>query len=147
MTDARDKQFVITESPERIWLEPQCNEDAYEGRSWCQNKLDDCEECQSPAVEYVRADLAKAADACALAQAEGVAKEVLYRARFVPEPAFLQNVALLLTTQAAELARLREALADVLNGLDSEFGPWRTDVNFPKLRALLAQHQPQEAGS
>lgn len=52
-----DDKFSIAESPERIWLAPQCEDE----RCWCPDKLDDCDECHSPAVEYVRADLFAAA--------------------------------------------------------------------------------------
>jgi hypothetical protein len=33
---------------------------------------------------------------------------------------------------------LVEALADMINGIDAEFGQWRTDVNFPKARTALS---------
>lgn len=42
-----------------IWLEPACADDSYEGRTWCDHDCWDgkCEDCGSPSVRYVRADL------------------------------------------------------------------------------------------
>jgi len=42
-----------------IWLEPACADDSYEGRTWCGHDCwnGKCEDCGSPSVRYVRADL------------------------------------------------------------------------------------------
>lgn len=47
---------------ERIWLQPPCCADAYNGRVWCQDP--DPEDCPDgvPWTEYVRADLLAAAE-------------------------------------------------------------------------------------
>lgn len=47
---------------ERIWLEPICHDGSGEGRLWCQDRLDDCQEigCEAKAVEFIRADIAAA---------------------------------------------------------------------------------------
>ena len=51
------KKFEVEDSPASIWLEPQCAE-AGDGRSWCaDNVWVKCEECKSPDVQYIRADL------------------------------------------------------------------------------------------
>ena len=44
------------EGPERIWLEPLCDDADPEERCWCTDPLEDCQECDSPAVPYVRQD-------------------------------------------------------------------------------------------
>jgi len=49
--------YTLEDSPEEIWLEPQCCADEREGRSWSVRKEEDCPECGSPAVRYIRADL------------------------------------------------------------------------------------------
>ena len=51
------------DTPERIWLEPICQDDQQEGRCWCADPIPDCEEpgCGAKAVEYVRADLTRPA--------------------------------------------------------------------------------------
>jgi len=48
----------MSDDPDYIWLEPRCAEESYEGRSWCQDDVwGKCDECDLPAVKYVRADL------------------------------------------------------------------------------------------
>lgn len=43
---------------ERIWLEPICADNAYEGRQWCCDDVwGECGECGHYSVKYVRADL------------------------------------------------------------------------------------------
>ena len=50
--------FTIDDSPPAIWLEPRCAP-ADEGQQWCQDDVwGECETCHSPAVKYIRADLA-----------------------------------------------------------------------------------------
>jgi hypothetical protein len=51
--------YKITDSHEFIWLEPQCNEDAYEGRGYFFEEPEDaiCPDGSSPVVKYIRADL------------------------------------------------------------------------------------------
>ena len=52
-------RYTIKDSQEEIWLEPQCAEHSYEGRTWAHNCAWDekCGECGSPPVKYRRADL------------------------------------------------------------------------------------------
>lgn len=52
-------RYKIEDSHEEIWLEPQCAEHSYEGRTWAHNCAWDekCGECGSPPVKYRRADL------------------------------------------------------------------------------------------
>jgi hypothetical protein len=71
-----DTPYRIDQSPERIWLSPQC--DSYE-RTWCQDNPwpRGCEDCHSPAVEYVRADIVR--KACANLPS-GVAATAVLRA-------------------------------------------------------------------
>jgi hypothetical protein len=59
-SDKSDKRYTIQDSPETCWLTPQCEADADEGRQWCENRPEDCPECGSPAIKYVRADLLEA---------------------------------------------------------------------------------------
>lgn len=53
-------EWPVEQDHERIWLEPKCAENAYEGRMWApDDPWGTCEEpeCDAPSVEYVRADL------------------------------------------------------------------------------------------
>lgn len=54
--------WTVADSPAEIWLEPQCAENGDEGRTWGDKDAfdDTCDECGSPAVRYVRADMAAA---------------------------------------------------------------------------------------
>lgn len=54
------KLYSDEESPKGVWLSPQCDEANQEGRIWCRAKIDDCPECGSPSVHYIRADLSDA---------------------------------------------------------------------------------------
>ncbi len=60
----------ITQDHERIWLGPTCQVADVYGRQWCQDRLDDCDHCELPAVEYVRADLVEQARISAKLEAE-----------------------------------------------------------------------------
>ena len=55
MSETKDV-YTVEDSPKEIWLEPQCCE-AVTDRCWML-RGEDCPECGSPAVRYVRADLA-----------------------------------------------------------------------------------------
>lgn len=46
----------MTDNPERIWLDPICNDAEREGRCWS-TAPQDCPDCEEKAVEYIRADL------------------------------------------------------------------------------------------
>lgn len=50
------------QGPERIWLEPDCCADPATGRMWCEDNVWPTGDCpdDTPAVEYIRADLAAA---------------------------------------------------------------------------------------
>ncbi len=127
-----------------------------------------------PTAMALAAKLAQAADACALAQAEGhavkrlraVAEDVIDRIGDVARntsmirPHEATTILALLMAQAAELARLREGLPDLVEKIaqmahqhSSPFhrwdqcGPPYKNALREKVRSLLAQHQPQEAGS
>lgn len=52
---------TMSKDHERIWLQPVCCADPYDGRQWCQDDgvWEDCEDGVS-STEYVRADLAQA---------------------------------------------------------------------------------------
>ena len=50
---AGDEPLKVTDDYAAIWLTPKCEEE----RSWCIDELDDCNECNSPAVKYIRADI------------------------------------------------------------------------------------------
>lgn len=41
-----------------IWLQPWCDECASwaDGRQWCEDELDECEDCGKPPVKYVIAE-------------------------------------------------------------------------------------------
>ena len=57
--DGEGQGFSLNDSPEEIWLEPQCAGEQYEGRCWCTRPDGErCEECGAPWVKYLRADLA-----------------------------------------------------------------------------------------
>jgi hypothetical protein len=51
-------RYAMTDSPERVWLSPQCEESQDPGRTWCAVDQGPCDDCASPSVEYVRADVA-----------------------------------------------------------------------------------------
>lgn len=50
------------DGPRRLWLSPACEAKSPDGRTWCVNNEwpEGCVDCAAPAVEYVRADIARA---------------------------------------------------------------------------------------
>jgi hypothetical protein len=62
----------------QIWLEPDCAEKSYEGRSWCEHDAwnGKCDECDSTPTRYVRADIHDAL-AARLAEAERLLRRAL----------------------------------------------------------------------
>jgi len=45
--------------PPRIYLAPKCEQEAVEGRTWCEHDQwsDGCEDCGEKSIAYVRSDL------------------------------------------------------------------------------------------
>lgn len=59
-----DEPYLVTDSPKEIWLEPQCGSGSgTERRCWSSHDPGECEDCKSPSVRYIRADLHEALDA------------------------------------------------------------------------------------
>src|SRR5437868_10340340 len=57
--EALREAYSAADDHKEIWLEPKCSDVCGDGRSWCQDDVwEKCDECGSPAVKYIRADLA-----------------------------------------------------------------------------------------
>jgi len=46
-----------TEDHKHIWLQPLCQEYQSEGRLWCKDRLDACDDCGAEPVKFIREDL------------------------------------------------------------------------------------------
>ena len=58
--EVSDIVYALEDSPNAIWLLPQCVQGTDEDRAWSDHDDGDCEDCGAPSVKYVRSDIVAA---------------------------------------------------------------------------------------
>lgn len=100
-----------------IWLSPPCDSESSDGRLWAaDNPFDPCPECGAQAVRFVRADLVASDKPCDPADPCSTAFDLASERNTLD--GLWAETKVRLDAALAQVARLREALADLLSAYE-----------------------------